>query len=71
MCFFVSDDLSLPGPRREPQANIECAGNHFDGEGQPGRVARANRARRAGGPGCPTDKRGERCFQRGSKSAYT
>lgn len=71
MRFLLSTELTVPSPRREAEPSIECAGNHFDGEGQPGRVARANRARRRGGPGCPPDECGETSISRGGKSAYT
>lgn len=71
MCFLLSTELSDPSPRREAEPSIECAGNHFDGEGQPGRVARATRARRRGGPGCPPDECGETSSSRGGRSAYT
>lgn len=71
MRFLLPTELTVPSPRREAEPSIECAGNHFDGEGQPGRVARANRARRRGGPGCPPDECGENLCARGGKSAYT
>lgn len=71
MRFLLPTELIVPSPRREAEPSIECAGNHFDGEGQPGRVARANRARRRGGPGCPPDECGETSHSRGGRRAYT